>query len=136
MTVQTETLYSSTEACRLADISYRQLDYWCRIGTVTPAGPARPGSGARRRWTTQQVHVLAVLAAVGGHVPISALDELGAMLLDWDAATWDDTLLFVSRRGGVYVWAGDYRQIPLVSTAVVLGVVRQQVSERHAHLPR
>lgn len=51
---------SSREACDLADVSYRQVDYWTRIGLVRPDTPAR-GSGSRRRWTLQDAVVLRVV---------------------------------------------------------------------------
>lgn len=43
--------------------TYRQLDYWCRHGYVTPA-EAAAGSGTRRVWTMADVaRVRDVLAA-------------------------------------------------------------------------
>lgn len=40
-------MYTSVEVCRLVGCSYRQLDYWTRVGYVTPRVPAC-GSGSRR----------------------------------------------------------------------------------------
>lgn len=77
-------LYSSSEAASLAGISYRQLDYWCRAGVLTPvstsdawghpcgADPSSPGSGRHRRFTARQVAVLRAcgqLARLCGDVP-------------------------------------------------------------------
>lgn len=123
-------MFSSAEACNLADISYRQLDYWCRIGTVQSATPAK-GSGTRRRWTRQQVLVLAVLGLVGGHVRVSLLDELAALLYDWDASTWDATTLLVGPGG---VWLADEDGAPPVATAINLGAIRRMVAERATEL--
>ena len=47
-------MLSSYEVCRLAGITYRQLDYWCRTRRVVPAIEAR-GSGSARRFTKRQV---------------------------------------------------------------------------------
>jgi hypothetical protein len=52
-------LLSSYETAALADISYRQLDYWCRCGVIVPVQDAR-GSGTRRRFTPSQVRALSV----------------------------------------------------------------------------
>lgn len=51
---------SSAEACHLAGVTYRQVDYWTRLGLVEPTRPA-VGSGSRRRWTLQDVLVLRVV---------------------------------------------------------------------------
>ena len=118
--------YSSAEACELADISYRQLDYWCRVGTVRSAIEAR-GSGTRRRWTWQQVMVLAVLARVGGHARISQLDELAAVLGDWSADEWDTTTLLVGEGG---IWTPDDCDAPPVAIAVNLGAIAREVESR------
>lgn len=118
--------YSSAEACNLAGISYRQLDYWCRLAVVEPHTAAH-GSGTRRRWTGQQVATLAVLALVGGHVRISGLSELAATLLDWDLATWADTTLLVDSTG---VWLAGEAGAPPVGTYVDLGAVLDQVLTR------
>lgn len=54
-------VYSAPDACRVAGISYRQLDYWCRSGVVVPAVPAT-GSGSQRGYTHDQIVDLAVVA--------------------------------------------------------------------------
>lgn len=126
----TERMYSSAEACMLADITYRQLDYWCRIGTMTPAVPAK-GSGSLRWFTHQQVLVLTVLSLAGGSVRVSQLTELVALLLDWDPDTWDSTTLLVGAGG---VWLANERGAPAVATAVRLDAIRAMVTERAATL--
>lgn len=129
-TIPTERMYSSREACELADITYRQLDYWCRIGTMTPAVPAQ-GSGTLRRFTHQQVLVVTVLSLAGGSVRVSQLTELVALLLDWDPATWDTTTLLVGAGG---VWLAGEPGAPAVATAVRLDAIRAMVTERAATL--
>lgn len=48
MTVMDEVVsYRSVEVCRLSGCSYRQLDWWSRIGVFGEAGQAS-GSGSRR----------------------------------------------------------------------------------------
>lgn len=60
-----EDAYGSLEVVELAGCSYRQLDYWCRIGAL---GGGATGSGSRRQFTTTDVMVvrgLARLSAAG-----------------------------------------------------------------------
>lgn len=109
--------FTSAEACNAAGISYRQLDYWARSGYVQLDTPATPGSGARRRWSAQQVAVLAVLGHVSGLVPISRLAQLAAVLHDLPLEQWRDTVLLVDRAGGV--WLPD-AEAPAVTVAVRL----------------
>lgn len=58
---------SSNEACRAAGLTYRQLDYWARIGIIEPDVPAE-GCGTVRRFRPAQVPILRVLGqlAVAG----------------------------------------------------------------------
>ena len=48
-------LYGAAQVTWLADITYKQLDYWVRHGVIVPAVPAF-GSGADRLFTLRQVH--------------------------------------------------------------------------------
>ena len=118
--------FSSADACALAGINYRQLDYWCRVGTIAPAVPAS-GSGSKRGWTVQQILVLAVLARVGGHIPISQLDELAALLLGWDSTTWGDSTLLITPDG---VWHAGDDGTPAVAVAVNLRAIKREVRAR------
>lgn len=63
--------YTSQEACRLAGITYRQLDYWVRQLAIKPAQPAR-GSGSARRWSPLdivQLRVMSELRKAGVSLP-------------------------------------------------------------------
>lgn len=51
---------TSFEVCDEVGCTYRQLDYWIRLGLIKPLQPAR-GSGTARRFTARDVahvHVL------------------------------------------------------------------------------
>ena len=51
--------YSTSEVALMAGVSYRQLDYWLRTGTIGFCdGIETPGSGMRRRWTTTEVDLV------------------------------------------------------------------------------
>ncbi len=53
---------TSWDVCGQAGISYRQLDYWCRLGIIEPVGAASPGSGSQRRFTAREIRVVAFVA--------------------------------------------------------------------------
>lgn len=53
-------LLSSSDVCRLAGITYRQLDLWTRKGLIEPEIPS-PGSGYFRRWHPRVVYQVADL---------------------------------------------------------------------------
>jgi MerR-like DNA binding protein len=59
---------------RAAGITYRQLDYWARMGYLRPSQPA-PGSGNWRRWSADERRVavtMARLVSAGVAVPVAA----------------------------------------------------------------
>lgn len=61
------TIGSSAVLRQCPGVTYRQLDYWCRTGILRPEVEAR-GSGRPRRWGSEQVRVVrlvANLAALG-----------------------------------------------------------------------
>jgi len=74
----------------LVGITYRMLDYWIRIGLVTPSVPAT-GSGSRRRFSPADVYrvrriKLASEMRSGSLVEaLERLDDLEAMLDDLKA---------------------------------------------------
>lgn len=56
-------LLSSTDVCQRAGITYRQLDYWARLGVVAPVVDCA-GSGTQRRWDREQVRDFIVLSQI------------------------------------------------------------------------
>lgn len=53
--------FSAVEACQLAGVTYRQLDYWARNGQVVPSIAEAGGSGTARRYSSYDVAQLRVL---------------------------------------------------------------------------
>jgi DNA-binding transcriptional MerR regulator len=55
-----DVVFSTPEACRMARVSFRQIDYWVRTGLIEPDRPAT-GSGSQRRFTAEQVRDVAMI---------------------------------------------------------------------------
>lgn len=60
MTALTEA-HSTRHAADASGATYRQLDYWSRVGVIGEPGS---GSGSRRRWTDRDIECLRVLTWV------------------------------------------------------------------------
>lgn len=58
------TTFSTREAIELAEVTYRQADYWDRNNILSPAIHGQ-GSGFRRRYTVRDVQVLWALGQLG-----------------------------------------------------------------------
>lgn len=80
------TLLTSQQAAEAAGISHRQLDHWVRIGQVIkPSATPWEGSGIHRRWTPDEVRVLAVLGHLAAaHAPMTVMASAANVLLDVD----------------------------------------------------
>lgn len=52
--------FSSPQACRFAGLTYRRLDYWCRLGVFGARTPIARGSGSQRVWSRDLVHAATV----------------------------------------------------------------------------
>ena len=53
--------YRGPTACRVAGITYRQLDYWARTGLVSPSIRPATGSGTHRLYSFRDILVLKVV---------------------------------------------------------------------------
>ncbi len=51
-------------ACRVAGITYRQLDYWARTGLVTPGIRSAEGSGTQRLYSFRDILMLKVVKSL------------------------------------------------------------------------
>jgi hypothetical protein len=130
-TITDRTQFSTREACDLAGITYRQADYWARIGLIEPDAPAR-GSGSRRRWNRHQVLMLATIAQAGSHVLPGRMGQLVAVLTDCDTEAWRTRKLLVDGQGNV--WLPSEPGAPPVTTRLDLAGVVEQVRQRATEL--
>ena len=80
---QRDWITSSELLNAVPNITYRQVDYWCRTGLLTPVDEPTPGTGHVRRFAEDQVtraRVVATLLAAGVQLPTIRLvvDDLAA----------------------------------------------------------
>ncbi len=101
--------YSSREICHAAELSYRELDHWARLGVITPSlspqispRPYRdsksgnrislghaPGSGSARRWSEGdliRIRVLKLLRVAGVELSRLRHPDLSAVRADIEHA--------------------------------------------------
>jgi len=68
--------FSAGEVARIADVSYRRLDLWCRRGIITPSRRIATGKGQRRLFTFRDIIEVRTLKSLTAHgVRLSALLE-------------------------------------------------------------
>lgn len=66
------------------DLTYRQLDYWTRVGYLNATMPA-PGSGHVRTWSDEELTVAQLVARLGrAGIPAGRAAELARVLLAGD----------------------------------------------------
>jgi DNA-binding transcriptional MerR regulator len=64
--------FSGPSVCRIAGVTYRQLDYWARTNLVTPSVTAAQGSGSKRVYSYSdliEVRVIKSLLDAGVALP-------------------------------------------------------------------
>jgi DNA-binding transcriptional MerR regulator len=97
------TTFSSTAAAALAGVTYRQADYWCRLGVLNPANNGRgSGSGHERRFSPEDVALLRVagrLAKLGAGTDV--MGRVCAALRQFPMVTWGGRIL-VTAAGEVH----------------------------------
>jgi len=84
---------SALDVCRQAGITYRQLDYWCRIGAITPARQAN-GSGTQRRFTNGQARAIRLAVTLRNlGAPMTAIGAVAGRWADMPEHKWSGTLI-------------------------------------------
>lgn len=92
--------FSSIDVVNLTGCTYRQLDYWSRIGVIEPTREAR-GSGSQRRWSFTDaclVRAVTVLRQLGAFEPVLA--EV-VRAVEVDESLWERVVV-VTRAGSVW----------------------------------
>jgi hypothetical protein len=79
-------LFSTKEAAVLAQAAVRNVDYWCRIGIATAIVPAA-GTGSERKYSIEDVIVLAALADIAASSTVAVRRTIAARLRTLDVLT-------------------------------------------------
>lgn len=112
-----ETGFRSFDVCRIADVTYRQLDYWASTSLAEPTIRPANGSGTRRRYSDAdllRVCVVATLLRAG-----FALGSLRQYVPDVLATAADGVGFFAA---------------PDVVVTVDLGALQARIAEHKQHL--
>lgn len=89
-----ETLWTTPEVARLVGASYRQVDYWCRTGVLSPLNNGRGSGGGRvRLWTLDDIAVAAVIADLAALGATNEVWSAVAAYLSVPASLWPDRIL-------------------------------------------
>lgn len=86
-----ETTFSTKIAAEVAGASYRQVDYWCRTGALSPINNGA-GSGNARSFTIDEIAVVAVLVELSNHGAQSDTWSTVAAWLSMPAEMWPDVV--------------------------------------------
>lgn len=108
--------YRAVDVARIAQVTYRQLDHWLRLGIVTTRHEPQPGSGFARAFTRREALLTACVAdlmlvsrdSAAARRLWLALDEVGS-IDDWpEVLVVDDEGVHrpTSDRSGVYLAIG------------------------------
>lgn len=86
-----EATFSTRAAGQIAGATYRQVDYWCRIGALSPLNNGA-GSGTVRSFTIDEVCVVAVLAELSRLGATADTWSIVAAWLSMPAELWPDVV--------------------------------------------
>ena len=121
---QSEVGYRGPQACKIVDITYRQLDYWTRTGLVSPTVQPAKGSGTQRLYSFNdllQLKVIKGLTDAGASLQKvrQAIDYVRENLADdWSKVT------IVADGSGVYACTSDAEVVDLLRSGQgVLGAI-------------
>ena len=116
--------YRGPQACKIVDITYRQLDYWTRTGLVSPSIQPAKGSGTQRLYSFNdllQLKVIKSLTDAGASLQKvrQAIDYVREDLdQDWSKVT------IVADGSGVYACTTDSQVVDLLRRGQgVLGAI-------------
>lgn len=108
--------FSSVDVCRMSGVTFRQLDYWVRIGLVTPSVRQATSSGHRRKWSLLDVMLV---TALGTCNPVQRKRVAAAM-----AACPDAGFIVVDEiTGDVYACSSDDDLLTAFQSAQVASVI-------------
>lgn len=138
--INTDTGYRGPAVCRAVGITYRQLDYWARIGLVEPSIRSAHGSGSQRLYSFRDILVLKVVkrlldTGVSLQQIRVAVDQLGEYGVEDLAA-----VTLMSDGASVYLCTSDDEVIDLINGGqgvfgIAVGRVWREVEGSLAEIP-
>ncbi|GEP38862.1 hypothetical protein NPS01_25250 [Nocardioides psychrotolerans] len=79
----------------VADLTYRQVDYWTRAGYLTPTGNPAPGSGIPRKYPDDQIDLAVQMSRLTkAGIPMPQARDIAHELLEHGRARLRGYLLF------------------------------------------
>lgn len=85
---------TSERLAEQAGVTYRVIDYWCRMGVLDAVGSTTPGTGSVRRFPRHEARVASVLARLNElGATVETLRAVGPMLRAMPAEEWHGELL-------------------------------------------
>lgn len=133
--------YRGPAACRAADVSYRQLDYWARTGLLEPSVRNVSGSGHQRLYSFRDVLVLKVVKRLlDAGVSLQQIRVAVTALRGHKVRDLADITL-MSDGASVYECVNDQQVLDLLRSGqgvfgIALGTVWHEVEEMLTQLPR
>jgi hypothetical protein len=85
--------FRGPQLCALAGITYRQLDYWLRLGILPHPNPC-PGSGSQRRFTVRHVQLAWLLGQLAIAGTTRTLPDVHALA---HVESWTGLVLLTDR---------------------------------------
>lgn len=100
--------FRGLQACKLAGITYRQLDYWARTGLVRPSVTDAHGSGTQRSYSYRDILELKVIKhLLSGGISLQAARRAVEYLRDNLKEDLSNADLLVVGQGTVLVRNGE-----------------------------
>jgi DNA-binding transcriptional MerR regulator len=100
--------YRGPALCRIAGISYRQLDYWARTGLLQPSISAAAGSGSQRLYSRADLlFALAIRRLLVLGVSLQSIRELAEPNLSGDPVGLREAIRRRRKRWSAAVMIGD-----------------------------
>lgn len=130
--------WRAPQVCSLAGCSYRQLDYWARLGMLEPSIESAHGQGSMRRYSSLDVAAACVLADLSAVVRVGTMRPLIAALQHLPLTDWRDRLVVCVDAAIVLVDVHDLPSMAARASSsfwlVNLGAVVDDLRERMLNL--
>jgi len=116
--------YRGPQACKIVDITYRQLDYWTRTGLVVPSLQEAKGSGTQRLYSFNDLLQLKVIKSLtDAGASLQKVRQAIEYVRDHLSDDWSKVTI-VTDGNGVYACTSDAQVVDLLRSGQgVLGAI-------------